>query len=83
MAETTVSAYSRSIYIASTPTNRMSVWALRDFVRALDDAGVPDDEKVEDHHNYDTKHLSSLSVRWVQTLPDDTVMASQDDAGGA
>lgn len=72
MAKTSRSAYSRSTYVTSNPSvsgGGMSVWALRDFVHALDELGVPDDERVEAHHN-DTRHLTHLSVRWYEALPE-------------
>lgn len=64
MAKVTRSDTAYSIYIASQPLNgAMTVWALRDFVRALDAEGIPDNANVQDHHNHDTKHFNGLSVR--------------------
>ncbi|MGI5144809.1 hypothetical protein ACQEVC_45580 [Plantactinospora sp. CA-294935] len=66
MAKVTRSA-SRSIYIRSVSPYQggMSVWALRDFVRALDAEEIPDDAKVECHRDHNTLHLTNLSVRVV------------------
>ena len=64
MAEVTKSA-SRSTYIRSQPkyTGGMTVWALRDLVRALDAEEIPDDARVTAHHAIETRHLIQLSVR--------------------
>lgn len=64
MAKITRSDTAYSIYLASQPLDgAMTVWALRDFVRALDAEGIPNDAKLEAHHNHDTKHFNGLSVR--------------------
>lgn len=67
MAEITRGA-SRDTYIRSGPCNgAMTVWRLRDFVKTLDDAGIPDDIKIEGHRS-DAGHLNSLSVRWSEKI---------------
>ncbi|MEV7267082.1 hypothetical protein AB0N38_26320 [Micromonospora aurantiaca] len=62
MAKISKSA-SRSVYIASNPIRGMTVWALRDFVRALDAEGIPDNAKLTCDHDHNTRHLTGLSVR--------------------
>ncbi len=64
MATVTKSA-SRSIYIASEPPYQgsMTVWALRDFVRALDEHGIPDNATLTATHATDTQHFTGIYVR--------------------
>ena len=63
-AKTTRSDTAYDVYVASTPGNgAMSVWQLRDFLRAIDAAGIPDDAKLSDHHNHATTGFVGLSVR--------------------
>lgn len=50
------------MYVASAPADRMSVWHVRDFLAALDEAGVPDGLTVEFSRS-DAGHLTGLSVR--------------------
>lgn len=70
MADIRRSATQYSITISSDPpaTGGMSVWALRDLVRALDEAGIPNDAMVIDEHANDTGHLVRLRVRHVVTI---------------
>jgi hypothetical protein len=65
MAKISISATSRSIYIASDPpyAGDMTLWALRDFVRSCDEAGIPDEAKLVAHHATETRHLVNVSVR--------------------
>lgn len=48
---------------------------VRQFVKHLDEAGIPDDALVEDQHANDTRRLQGLSVRVTDTRPDDEVPA--------
>lgn len=68
MAEVTRSR-SRALRIASQPPYQggMTVWALRDFVRALDAEGVSDDTPVTCNHHHNTRHLTGLWVREATT----------------
>ncbi|MFD9950818.1 hypothetical protein ACFWYW_58670 [Nonomuraea sp. NPDC059023] len=56
---------SRSLRISSSPPYQgdMTVWALRDFVRALDAEGVSDETRVTCEHNHHTRHLVGLRVQ--------------------
>jgi hypothetical protein len=77
---------SRSTYIRSSlPSNGgMTVWALRDLVAALDEAGIPDRVRIMCEHSTETRHLVALSVRHTETLegwPADPPAA--DATGGA
>lgn len=49
------------IFVASPSADRMTVWHLRDFVRALDAAGIPDDVRVV-HNSSPERGLSGLHV---------------------
>ncbi len=71
MATVTKSA-SRSIYIASKPPYQgsMTVWALRDFVRALDAESIPDSAKLDVHRDHNTLHFTGLSVRVTSNIDD-------------
>ncbi|KAB8186893.1 hypothetical protein FH608_046230 [Nonomuraea phyllanthi] len=73
---------SASLYIRSRPPYQgsMTVWALRDFVRALDAEGVSDKTTVDCHHSHDTRHVVSLSVREATT---EEVSEPGDDASGS
>lgn len=79
MAKVTRSA-TRSTYIRSEYPYQgsMTVWALRDFVRALDAEGIPDDATLsaEKHHN--TLHFIGLNVR-VTTEINESDKAPVDD----
>ena len=61
MAKTTRSA-GRSIYIVSQPSDRMTAWHVRDFVRALDEHSIPDNAMVTAEKNISTLHTTGLSV---------------------
>lgn len=63
MAKTTRSDTAYSIYVRSAPgMGAMTVWALLDFARALQAAGIPDNATITDHHD-DVRNLTALSVR--------------------
>lgn len=66
MAKVTRAA-SRSVYVASSPADRMTVWHLRDFLRGLEEAGVPESAAVE-YRRSDAGHLTGLSVRHTVSL---------------
>jgi hypothetical protein len=64
MAKVRKSDTAYSVTVSSQRTNgTMTVWALRDFVRALDEAGIPDDAQLVDEHNSDTRAFSGIRVR--------------------
>lgn len=64
MAKVTTSA-SRTVYIRSESPYQgsMSVWALRDFLKAVDELGVPDNAALTCHKAHDTQHFIGISVR--------------------
>lgn len=63
MAKVSKSA-SRSIYIRSDYSQgSMTVWALRDFVKALDEHGVPDNTTLSAERDHNTLHFIAISVR--------------------
>jgi hypothetical protein len=70
MAKVTRSDTAYSIHIRSEypVQGSMTVWALRDFVRALDEAGIPDNAPLTAEHNHDTRHLSALWLRHTVTV---------------
>ncbi len=41
----------------------MDAWNLREFVRALDEAGIPDQTRIDAHHSNDTRVFTGLSAR--------------------
>lgn len=60
---------SRSTYIRTVPTDGgLKAWHLRDFVKALDAAGIPDDARLECHKDTGTMHFSSVSVRHTEDI---------------
>ena len=65
MSKITRSEWSRELYVRSdSPTfGGMTALQLRDFARALDEAGVPDTATIRSHWAYDTQNLLYLSVR--------------------
>jgi len=64
MAKITKSA-SRSIYIRSNHPmhGSMTVGALRDFLKAIDEHGVPDTATLSAHKDHNTLHFTAVSVR--------------------
>ena len=64
MAKVTKSA-SRSVYIASEHPvqGSMTAWALRDFVRALDAEGIPDNATLSAERDHNTMHFIGVNVR--------------------
>jgi hypothetical protein len=44
----------------------MTVFHLREFIKALDDSGIPDDVYVTSRR--ENAHLSTLSVQWNEDL---------------
>ena len=65
---------SRSIYIRSEYPHQgsMTAWALRDFVKALDENGVPDDATLSAERNHSTLHFIAISVRVTTEIDDHT-----------
>ncbi|MEU8270151.1 hypothetical protein AB0B89_23705 [Sphaerisporangium sp. NPDC049002] len=60
---------SSSLQIRSSPSYQggMTVWALRDFVRALDAEGVSDKTRVTCDHDHNTRSLTGLWVKETTT----------------
>jgi hypothetical protein len=58
----------------------MTVWALRDFVRALDAEGVGDETRVTCDHDHNTRHLTALWVR--ETATEEQPQADGEQTGG-
>lgn len=52
----------RTTYISSPPTERLTVWHLRQFVEAADAAGVPDNTKVSGSSSPE-RGLNGVSLR--------------------
>lgn len=65
MADVTRSA-GRSTYIRTRPADRLTAWHVREFVRALDEHGIPDKAEVTASKSSDTLHTTGLSVRHSQ-----------------
>jgi len=55
----------------STSADRLSAYHVREFVRQMDAAGIPDDALVEDRHSFDTRALIGLFVRVQDVREDD------------
>ncbi len=79
MAKVTRSRES-SLHIRSQPSYQggMTVWALRDFVRALDAEGVSDETRVTCDHDHNSRHLAALWVR--ETTREERPAAEQTEA---
>lgn len=73
MADITRPPIQYSIYLVSQGPDQgsMTVGALLDFVKALVEAGIPDDAQVTAHHGY-AGLLVRLSVRHTVTIDTDT-----------
>lgn len=85
MAKVTRSA-GLSIYISSEPPTRgtMTVWALRDFLRAVDEAGIPDTATLSAERNHNTMAFTAVSVRHsVEVDYDQAVTAVTADVAAA
>ena len=65
-AKITKSQPAYSVTVQSTPpiSGSMTVWNLRDFLRAIDAAEIPDTATLVAEHNYDTKHFTGLRVQY-------------------
>lgn len=57
----TESTRARHTWVRSAIADRMSAWHVRDFVKAMDEAGVPDGALVEASRS-NTGHLTALTV---------------------
>lgn len=66
-AKITKSSPSYSVVVQSTPpmSGHMTAWELRDFVKALDAAVIPDDARILHDLNQDTRALAYLRVHHV------------------
>ena len=65
-------SHTRSVYVASAPSDRMTLWRLRDFLAACDEQGVPDDAAITAHHSDSTRHFTGVSVRHTTDLTEET-----------
>ena len=54
----------------STNADRLSAYHVRQFVKSMDEAGVPDTALVTDRHANDTRALTGLIVRVEEQLHD-------------
>lgn len=61
MANTVYNA-SRTVYVHTAP-GRITAWHLRDFVRALDLASIPDGAYVHATHDWNTHHFDGMWIR--------------------
>lgn len=68
-AVTNMSSWTRVITVSAS-ANRLSAWDVREFVKHLDAAGVPDSVLIDDHHSFDTRALTGLTARVTETLPE-------------
>lgn len=62
---------SRSTYVETNPTNRMTLSTLRRFVQECDEVGIPDDLQLEVRKSQEG-HWTGASVRWTQDLEPET-----------
>lgn len=59
----------RTVYIHTPLVNGgLKAWHLRDFVKALDEAGVPDDAKLTAHRDSGTMHFNGISVHHTEDI---------------
>lgn len=59
---------SRTTYVRSATVERMTAWDVRDFVKALDEAAVPDKTEVDAEHHHTTRQLTRLYVRFSEDI---------------
>lgn len=59
----------------ATSADRLTAYHVRQFVKAMDEAGVPDEAGIEDRHANDTRHLTGLFVRVADERPGDEAPA--------
>ncbi len=57
----------RHTTVRSATSDRLTAWNVRDFVKAMDAAGVPDRASI-DVHRSQVGHATSLAVRFSETL---------------
>lgn len=57
----------RHLWVRSLPADRMSAWHVREFVKAMDEAGIPNGAYVEASRS-DTGHLTALTVSHSETI---------------
>jgi hypothetical protein len=60
----------RHTTVHSHTADRVTAWHLRDFVRALDDAKVPDKTLIDASHGQNF-HLTGLAVKFSETLDEE------------
>lgn len=75
MADVTRSA-GRSTYVRTRPADRLTAWHVREFVRALDEHGIPDSAPVTASTS-DTLHTNGLSVRHSQQTEADRAWVNE------
>lgn len=51
--------------------DRLTAYHVREFVKHLDDADIPDDALIEDRHSHETLAPTGLFVRVTHTRPDE------------
>lgn len=53
-----------TVSVSSTPpfSGSITVWHLRDFLAAIDAAGIPDEATLVADHSHDTRHFVGLRV---------------------
>lgn len=56
----------------STSADRLLAYHVREFVKAMDEAGIPDEAQVSDRHSFETRHLTGLHVRIEDRLGEET-----------
>lgn len=78
-AKITRSETSYSVHVASAVpwTGGMTVEELRDFLRAVDRAGIPDTAQLSPETNHQTRAFVGLWVRHTFTVPESEAQARQ------
>lgn len=64
----------------SVSADRLTAYQVRAFVRAMDDAGVPDSQMVSDRHSVETRHLTGLFVSFNETAGELAAVRPEDGA---
>jgi hypothetical protein len=65
----------RHTTVRSQVADCMTAWGLRDFVRALDAANVPDNVRIEASHGQNF-HLTGLTAKFSETLDEEDTQDS-------
>lgn len=75
MPEAKISRTTTTTVIVATPLGHVTAWSVRQFVAALDEAGIPDNVRVIATHDMNTYHLERLRVQHV-------IVVDRDDSSG-